>query len=212
MRRVVSTWAFALVAGCSGGYGKGEDALFESGWLDSGGVADTGTPPEDRLDPAWWELGGAITIEGGAPDAAYSTLALTLLGSDGLVLCEDSVAVSAIEDVARLPDLNVYTWWEVSHGDPQGPCAAWEAPVPSPLLLGVGALHADIRASLDPLDLAEVADNLNGAYASLDEGATVYVFGVAGTDAAYVGEAEAALEAPLADGVWLVRAVYPFSY
>ena len=90
----------------------------------------------------------------------------------------------------------------------------WEDPLGGrSFQLGVGEMHPEVVAVLDSLDgLGDGAESsLNGAYASFDGGDTLYVFGVAGSLAAYEGAGLSAEEAPLPDGTWIVRGLYAFN-
>lgn len=203
--------ALALCA-CSGVKGAEDGFATETGGWDTGSVSDTGSDPEDSGEAVWWKLGAAISIWEGAVLPEESSLGLTLLLQDGSVLCEDTLAIRELTVEEDLPDATIYSWWRVEAESPQGSCAELRDPVPSPVLIGVGAMHPDIFATLDPEGLADGASSLNAAYASINGGEDVYVFGVAGTTAAYLGDAAPADSSLLADGVWIVRPVYPFAY
>ncbi len=215
----IRRFGFVVLAGvlapaCSGvalDGGKGFGPA-ETGAMDSGSSLDTGDTPEDHVGPTWWKLGAAISIWEGALLPDESSLGLTLLAADGSILCEDTLTVRGITAQSSTPDPTIFTWWSVTHGLPQSACAEYTSPVPSPVFMGVGAMHVDIRANLEPADLADGAASLNAAYASLDGGDTVWVYGVAGTTAAYLGDAAPADSSELADGVWVIRAIYPFDY
>ena len=73
-------------------------------------------------------------------------------------------------------------------------------------------MDPNIQANLSPAGLGDLEDNLNASYASLDGGDTIYVFGVAGTDTAWLDVDEAAEGGPVEDGTWIIKGIYPFSY
>lgn len=212
MRRLELLLCLLIAHGCS----ASAKYDFESGVSDTANVdydtADTGFDDEDGVSPAWWQLGAAVSLISGLPDAASSRLSLSLIAEDGADLCEDTLAVTQIADVAEAPDPAVFSWWEVTASEPEGGCGPWRSPVPDPVYLGVGAMDPNIEANLSPAGLDDLDGNLNAAYASVDGGDTVYVFGVAGTEAAWLGVDDAATTGPLSDDTWIIKAIYPFPY
>lgn len=202
----------ATLAACSASKGAYWDGASDTGFADTGDDMETGDSPDDGLEPQLWRLSAAVSIHEGALLPEESSLAITLVAADESTLCEETVALESLEAEAESPDPAIYAWWRLEPADLQGACASWPSPLPERLLLGVGALGAELRAQLEPAGLTGLAESLNGAYASLDEGATIYVFGVAGTAPAYAGEVGAVVDAALGDGVWIVRPIYPFAY
>lgn len=212
MRRSVHVMCWLFAAGCANESAKnlyGADA--ETGQADTAS-ADTGDFDSDGIEPVWWSLDAAVTLVEGVPDATQSGLSLTLLAVDGAELCGDTLHVAQIVDLSAVPDPVVFSWWEISPLEPDGDCTPWRSPVPSDLQLGVGAMDPNIEANLAPAGMRELDDNLNASYASLDGGDTVYVFGVAGKDTAWLDVDLAATSGPLDDGTWIIKAIYPFSY
>jgi len=212
MRRVILCVGGLCLAGCGEAeLAKGGADNFDSAMFDTG-AADTGGTDGDSETPVWWRLGATLDLLDGAIQKRDSTLDISLSGADDVVICEESLPISRATSVVATPDAVVLAWWRIAAADPTGDCASWTSPLSTSVFLGIGDMHPDIEASLDPLDLAAVSDSLNGAYASLDGGDTVYVYGVAGTVDAYAGAVPAADALPLADGTWTVLAVYPFAY
>ena len=212
MRRCVSAGCVLFVMGCANeSFTKNESAAADTAWT-AEDTADTDADQEDAVEPVWWRLDAAVTVLAGAPEASTSRLSLTLISADGEALCEDTLGVTEILDVGTLPDAVIFAWWQVSAAEPGGDCAPWRSPVPDPLELGVGAMDPNIQANLSPAGLADLEDNLNASYASLDGGDTIYVFGVAGTDTAWLDVDEAADGGPVEDGTWIIKGIYPFSY
>lgn len=175
------------------------------------GSSDTGAL-EDGESPLWWELGAELVITGGLVDPNLSTLSVRMLNANVEPLCDERLALLGVSEEAVTPSSEIYAWWEISPSAPSDECSDHEEAPPAELLLGVGALEADVRAMLGPAGLAGVADGLNGAFISLDGGDTLYTFGVAGTAEAYAGTAGAATGAPLADGTWTVVSLFAFAY
>ena len=135
-------------------------------------------------------------------------------------MCSAEAEITAAEG-AEVPDALVLSWWAISLGEWTGGCVSGsddELVLPPPqlseLYLGIGNMHPDILSVLGTLDAASDGAELtlNGAYASLNGGADVYVYGVAGLNEGYQGVEGPALETPLEDGSWMLRAIYPFSF
>lgn len=216
MRRrqgVQALWALLLTAGCSSKNGFGPGAAYDTGGVDSADAgADTGAGPDDSVVPAYWRLGASFDVQDGSPQSDGSQLLLEVLAEDEASICADSMVITAIQAHVEPPDPMVYTWWRISHDPPEAACDILDDPVPDGILIGIGEMHPEILAGLDLMGLSAEADSLNAAYASLDGGDTVYVFGVAGTLSAYDGDASPATDATLADGEWQIQALYAFSY
>jgi hypothetical protein len=168
---------------------------------------DTGTTEE----AVWWRLSGQLQILKGQPDREQSTLHITLLTGDLQVLCTAAVAIDGLLEAKALPHADIYTWWLLSPGEDDGGCGEKALPGSS-FYLGFGAMHPDILPGLqgDP-DIAD-PDALNGAYASLDAGETLLVFGAAGPMEVWVSGGEPATGPPISDGAWRFEAVYTFGY
>ena len=126
-------------------------------------------------------------------------------------MCRESVSISSVTRSSSLPDPAVLVWWQIDRGEFSGDCVDVAQPLPASVYVGVGAVHPEIEAVMGVVEeAAGVEDRLNGAYASLDTGVTTYVYGLAGTEAAWAGTGDALDSAQLSDETWLVRAIYPF--
>jgi len=175
--------------------------------LDEGGF--------DVEDPVAWELAGQVVLDTDVIVEDESVLRIRLLTDEREVLCESTAVIETATamDASQYPEDTLVGWWRffVEGPKPDG-CFAeeYDFPVPVPMLLGIGPMHPEIIAAVgaDP-DLGSV-DSLNGVYASMDGGETIWVFGVIGTDAAYDGTAGPEDSAPLSDGVWSIEPVYSF--
>ena len=71
-------------------------------------------------------------------------------------------------------------------------------------------MHPEILAAAGADETLGDVSGLNGVYASMDGGDTVWVFGVIGTESAFEGTTEPEESAPLSDGKWLIEPVYSF--
>lgn len=182
----------------------------------SGGF-DSGEPLEDA---AWWRLGAAITLDeptdesgGLVTNAVGGVVTVESLDAGGVVRCEGQADITRF-NLLSAPEPEVLVWWQVNLGAWTGTCADAGVQVPlTSLQLGVGALHPELLAVLGTVESAVDGseESLNGAYARVESGASVYVFGVAGTAEAYAGLGSTALEAPLAAGDWVIEPAYSFA-
>lgn len=175
------------------------------GESDTGG-ADTGTTESI----AWWQLAAEVVIAEGTPQPEASQLTLTLLTDALKPLCAETFTLASLDDQA-VPHGDVYVWWQVVVGKGDGGCHASALPQ-ADLLLGIGAMHPDILPGLKSSGAAKDPSALSGAYASLDDGESLLVFGAAGLSVAWAEGGEPATEAPLADGTWRIEPVYTFEY
>ena len=208
--------AFMWLVGCSGVSdvkGSG-DTAWDSGMVggDDTGSFDTGGG--ESIDVTYWTLGATLALSGGVPELEGSSLDVALLGADSAVACAETVAIQGAVQEDDAPDAVIYAWWGLMDTGPEGDCDDYHYnwPVPSPVYVGVGAMDANIAALLEPLGLAAFEGSLYAAYASVDEGRTVYVYGVAGPEEAFAGEGTASQDAAPTDGVWKVVPIYPFLY
>lgn len=202
------TLLLVLLLGCGGGkdaaLGHADSAEIDE---DTGARTDTDTGLDGAGEPSWWTLRADITLKKGLPVADSASLQVALL--DGLLatICEAEVSLKAAADTES-PDPAIYAWWRVTPILPTD-CDEAGLVLPAELLVGVGELHPDIQARLITSGAADPA-TLNGAYASLDGGKTLLVYGAAGPDAAWAGEGSPADLAPLDDGRWSLRPVFSF--
>ena len=203
-----------LLAGCSAS--KGGDVFADTGSAEGLDTGDAGDSAADggEGEPAWWLLSATIEISDGAVVDETSTLQVQVLDKKHLVICTVLAASPSVTAAEIAPDPAVYTWWRMNGLQWTDDCDALgvELPAPSHFYLGVGEMHPEILAVLGTLDDVEegAADALNAAYASFDDGDTIYVYGAAGPVVAYDGIGEALTAPPLTDGTWLLRPIYPF--
>lgn len=204
----VRSLSLILLLGC--GSSKGDDMADSAASLagrETGITSGTDTGPEGADVPSWWTLRADVALKAGLPVAKASRLQVTLLDGTLAVLCEAEVSLQAAADTTS-PDPAIYAWWIVEPVLPTG-CDGAGLDLPAGLLLGVGEMHPDIQARLIMEDTVEPAA-LNGAYASLDGGKTLLVYGAAGPSVAWEGEGAPADKAPLDDGQWSLRPVFSF--
>lgn len=188
---------------------------------------DTGANEESDVDtdvsaePEWWTLDVSLQITDGVPVIEESAIMFSLLNGDLDALCSANATLSdglpeAIpsDDETDAPFEGLYAWWTLTAGAVDDGCVGYVSPLPNTFGLGVGTMNPDIEARYtgDSSNAAS-AIHLNGAYAILDDDAPVlYVFGVAGTSAAYSGESLRIESAPIPDGRWIFTPYSTFEY
>lgn len=212
----------AVTTGCGSAAEKGlaagadgtADAGADSGDSATGVGADSGAEDAGGLLPAvWWRLGASIEIVDGQVSEEQTTLLLESLDEDRQIRC---TAEAPVERMTLLgpPEPEIFVWWQVVPGAWSGDCVdLGEVVSVAGFQLGIGELHPELRAVIGSVEEAEPGseESLNGAFARIETGADVYVFGLAGVEAAYRGEGDPAVDAVLSDGTWLVQPVYSFS-
>jgi hypothetical protein len=215
MRRLaVMTW---ILAGC--GSGGERSSLAATALMDADGT--TGGDPNDGIgentaEPSSWELSGVLhVIQNGVLEGEDTSMEVRLLDADRNTLCSAEVVADTVTTLQteQFPDDALLGWWRIYISAPEAPsCFAdeYDFPVPEALLLGVGDMDPEIRAVAGSDPSLSALDSLNAAYASLDRGDTLWVFGVAGTASAFAGEATSADEIPLPEGDWTIEPLYPF--
>lgn len=216
MKRTFLSLVVVLASGCSA-YNMKADA--GSSFGDSASVDTGDTEGDDHLDGevAWWALGAGIQVTEGTIDLAATSLEIEARQDDGTPICAIESAPQSLTTMAEYPEgLGMVGWWLIQPGEWFGDCGSMEieSPVDRSFLLGVGAMHPEMVAVLGSVEAAADGseETLNGAYASFDGGATIYIFGVAGPAEAFAAEGAPAEALPLADGVWTVLPIYPFAY
>lgn len=220
-RRTPFIVVLPLLAACSSG-AKGLDMAgadtAEQDEASDGGAGggnwDSGGAEDAEEGAAFWRLDADLQITAGDLAVDGTGLQATLLDDTGVELCTLAGTPAEVTPFLTLPDELLITWWSVSAVSWQGDCAQdpGGSMLPDSLALGVGELHPEIVAVLDGMPEADdgAGGALNGAYAQLAEGGTLYVFGAVGPSTAWLGEGEAATTAPISDGVWELRGAYSF--
>jgi hypothetical protein len=193
----------SFVLACASASERGADGGNEQ--TGAGDDSATAGSTSDSGAPAYWTLDASLDVAAGTPRlGAASMLTFALLDSGLEPTCTTSLPVeSAVSKTS--PDEAIFSWWLLAV-DRDSRCDAGVESV----LLGIGELNADVEAVFPSTgyDAAD-ASALNGAYYGADA-KTEWAFGVAGFDSSFKGDGEALDGPPIADGVWLVRALFPF--
>jgi hypothetical protein len=194
------------------------DQAFEN-WDDTGSENDSGGDPTDsdedtgdadQPDPSWWALSATILVEDTLPVQGDTTLVISLIDEDADI---DSPICQASYDGVELgsqdlPDPLLFHWWQATLAEPTTDCSThlltW---IPSSIQLGIGALHPDVAALLEPAGLHEIEPYLYGAYLQASS-QTIWTYGVSATAAGFAGEQLPVAEAPVPDGTYSMVPIY----
>jgi len=207
-------WTFGCSSAKSGADAEGADES-DAANAPVESLDEDGTGSEE--EPVSWDLIGTLVVSDqfGNLSAEESALVVRLRDALGGVLCEDDVVLGdAIgKSQTHYPDDALLSWWEL-HVDSPDPSSCfgsdYDFPVPSVLMVGIGDMDPELRAvagaSPDTLDM----DTLNGVYASVDRGDTVWVFGVAAAQDTVAEEGSPVAEWPVPEGTWDIDPLYPF--
>ena len=189
---------------------------------DSADLHDSSASPEDSQtdsdgwdapDPSWWVLEATVLMEEALPVAGDVQLTISLLDETAdpdLPLCSSSFEPQDIADQAS-PDPMIFHWWQLTLGqaDPDSDCDAhFQDWLPDTLDLGVGELHPDIAALLEPAGYGSVQDYLYGAYVHHPSSKSIWAFGIAATPAGFASEVEPVDAAPVPAGTYLFTPIY----
>lgn len=179
-------------------------------------VEDTGSNDTAAPMPAWFGLDGRLSFLDGQLHTSSFTFRVISEDANAGTICVVPRAPESFEVRSGTPDETVYHWWSFDLGDlPQELDCEGADQLPDRLLLGLGALHPELRPALARDGLADQAESAYGVYANFDafsaEDAdiTAYAFGYA----TYNGEAEdttAVSGPPVPDGTYTLYGYYVF--
>lgn len=179
------------------------------------GVDDTNADSsEEPVAARYWSLDGVVAVVDGAIDASSSDLRVDLWES-GASVCQaqgdtassatgSAVLVSGSALATPPSDVPLWSWWTLSLAEGEAPCA--DALPVSELSLGFGAYDARLDPAADASGLGDGVNTLLGAYLLPRTDGPVWVFGVAGTEAQWSGEAPPASVVP--DGIYRIQTLY----
>ena len=200
----------------------------DTDWDMDPGDTDADTDVEDDYDgPTFWRIDGSLQVVEGAIVPEASSLTVQFLDADRAPWDDgdDMTSSACTFDVAtvsggpeeELEGEPLLTWWQLDAVPPadDGPACGWEVPVPMtamatdniPVVVGIGAFDPRLRPSLDAAGYASNLD-LYGLYLlhpDAQDGDTVFVFGVAGTDEQFAGTDSAVEAPPLPDATYELR-------
>jgi len=216
LSRALSACALACSVGCA--LADGFAPLVESGDGDDSSVApedsDADSGGWDGPAPVWWTLSAAILIEEGAPAQGDASVSIALLAEEGEAdasLCTATWTSPGMV-VLDVPDPLLFHWWQlVLDGVPEGNCGAQlQRFLPDGGELGIGALHPDVAAVLEPAGYDGLSGYLYGAYLRPAQARddVIWAFGVAGTEASYLAEELPVSQAPLPNGTYRIEPIY----
>ena len=208
---------FVVFLGCAsskeGAFSSADDAA-------STEAADEGDMSFDEAEaieePVAWELAGSVVLDAGVIVEDSSLLTVHLLSEQRTVLCEGEATIETATAMgaAQFPQEDELVGWWRLFVEPVGGVGCfkdeYDFPVPVSMLFGIGPMHPEIIAAVGADPELDQVDGLNGVYGSMDDGQTIWVFGVIGTEDAYAGVSGPEEAAPLSDGTWTIEPVYSF--
>ncbi len=205
--------AAPLLTACSemdmGAWDSATEGVADSGPYDEN-YDDTGETGELRV-PSWWLLEAELLVEDQAAvvgDAQVTSSLLDELADSADSICSMTQAVASITE-EKSPDEMIFHWWDLTLAGGEGTCNAAQADhLPQQLHLGLGQLHADIAALLEPTGYEGMDEHLYGAYVQLLGEEDIWAFGIAATGAGFDADQEAVDEAPIPNGTYQVVPVY----
>ena len=170
----------------------------------------------DRLeDPAHWRMSGTLLVNEGLIQPELSFLRVVIVGDADGILCDDSVGIVRSMRQSDVPEAGVHAWWEVFRTEPDDSSClsgAYPNPLPSPVYLGIGSMHAENEAVVagNP-DLESVDGNrMRSVYAAMSVDSSVWVFGLAETSSEEETDIDPATGSISVDGNWKFSAIYSF--
>jgi len=184
-------------------------SAFDSAWNPPD--SDDDTDGEDQIDPSWWSLAATILMEDGSSVQSDTTVVISLIddtADPANPICQasyDQVELAVLD----LPDANIYHWWQATLGDPVTDCSTHRLTwIPADIQLGIGALHPDIAALLEPAGHADVESYLYGAYVRSGQDDTIWTYGISATAAGWDGEQLPVGEGPVPNGTYSLVPIY----
>ena len=170
----------------------------------------------DRLEqPAHWRLSGTLLVNDGLIQPELSFLRVVIMGDADGALCDDNVGIVGSVRQSEVPEGGVHAWWEVEGTNPEeSSCLrdVYSNPLPSPVYLGIGAMHPEIEAvvaGIPDLDTVE-GSRIRSVYAAMAQDASVWVFGMAETSSEEETDIDPRTGSISVDGNWKFSAVYSF--
>ena len=181
------------------------DETFNGDDLAGGDSADNGSDDTgfEQDHPELWSLAAELELVDGVPSTGTFTIEIVGEDTDEPCALPESLPLT----VGKSPHPAIFSWFSA----PLLPHAGASCDVlPESVWIGLGALDETLEASMPTVGIEpEAGQALNGAYLSEDDGETIWVFGVAGPEAAFEsGDGESATDAIGMDGRWSIVPVF----
>jgi len=205
--------------GCSATeFGSDENSPDDTGPKDQITESDTDVLPTDS-PPQFWSISGSWNQEGGEIQTESISLELSFWARPRDLVCTYAVGVTVVSERYEVrPDSALYSWWSLSLKNPvdDGECP-WRLPISDGddvvLALGFGAYDSRLDGALNASGVDPTGSSTFGLFMSEPNTDNVLtIFGVAGTEAQYTSVEPVSEETPVADGTYLLTALYLLPY
>jgi len=181
----------------------------DSGWDPTD--SDDDTDDGDQTDPSWWSLNATILMEDGLSVQSDTTVVISLIddtADPASPICQASYEQVEFA-VLDSPDASIYHWWQAALSEPVTDCSAHRLTwIPADIELGIGALHPDIAALLEPAGHADIEPYLYGAYVRSGQEDTIWTYGISATAAGWDSEQLPVSEGPVPNGTYSLVPIY----
>lgn len=163
-----------------------EEFYDESNWENGQEEPTTEEDVGDIIEFAWWNVVSELHLEDGVLNKEKSTVEIVVFSAEYAPVC--SVVFQFEEALETEPSFEEgYLWWRIllreAPEDMQDNICTYTEELPTVLHLGVGSLHIESLAIWNDVSWGEVApperEDAMSSYISLDNGDSVWVYGVA---------------------------------
>ncbi|MBN2800556.1 MAG: hypothetical protein JXX28_15550 [Deltaproteobacteria bacterium] len=216
-RHALRALALALsLAGCVSSKGDAEHSPTDLG---DTGLEDTALEYSGDLDASeelreatWWSIDGTMVLQDGQPVPSATVLTLGFWDQAVEEICSLSSTPTGLEANDGPADIDGASWWSVSlflgHDNCNG--TAWEDH--RAFTLGIGPLDARLYPAMEAHGLSPEDSALHSLYfMAAEDGAPLFLFGVAGTEAMFEAASDDSDDTVL-DGTYRLMSLHLLPY
>jgi hypothetical protein len=167
----------------------------------------------ETVQAHWVKAAGTLTIASGVADTATSSMDWTFYDPELKPICSLQTPIVELVETTPPVDEPIVAWWTVTT-DPTVDDTACAKARPAELRIGIGALSPQLYPAMSAASLDTDTSTLYGLYIqiswedAIDQTTPLWVYGVAGTQAAYDGDEGPVLVGPLPDGTYTLDALH----
>ena len=220
IKNTITGFVLTLTLGCgsSSDFAQFNDSPNDTGDDDNGTEMDTDTLPADS-SPEYWSIAGTWTQVDGQLQTDSVALDLYFWTESLDLLCTFTIgAAFASNQYESRPDTELYSWWNIGIKYPadNGDCP-WRIPESDQeqmsVQLGFGPYDSRLDGAMTASGYDPSASSPFGLFIVQPSNSQVLtVFGIAGTEEQYYQESQMSEEGPVADGTYLLTALYLLPY